>query len=97
MPERFEGHDGRECGEHRTLGGRAWCYDCSEYCYPSQPCSGCELPSLRAEVERLREIVHDYGQALAYIETVEHVALARDAARRTLEPATSRKGAETNG
>ena len=39
----FEGHSPRECGEHRTLGvHRAWCFDCSEYCYPSTPCVRCE-------------------------------------------------------
>jgi hypothetical protein len=48
----FEGHPDRECGEHRTLGGRAWCHDCTEYCYPGGPCKGCELPQLRAENAR---------------------------------------------
>jgi len=38
----FEGHSGRECGEHRTVGPhRAWCHDCSEWCYPSLPCPQC--------------------------------------------------------
>lgn len=37
----FEGHAGRSCGEHRTTGGRAWCYDDSEWCYPTSPCGGC--------------------------------------------------------
>jgi hypothetical protein len=37
----FEGHAGRSCGEHRTTGGRAWCYDDSEWCYPRSPCGGC--------------------------------------------------------
>jgi hypothetical protein len=50
---RFEGHPGRECGEHRTLGGRAWCHSCSEYCYPDGPCRGCELPQLRDRLARL--------------------------------------------
>lgn len=50
----FEGHDPRECGEHRTVGPhRAWCYDCREWCYPDSPCKGCELPQLRAQVARL--------------------------------------------
>lgn len=43
----FEGHEGRECGEHRTTGGRAWCFSCSEWCYLTLPCKGCELPLLR--------------------------------------------------
>lgn len=49
----FEGHDGRECGEHRTTGMRAWCHDCSEWCYDGGPCKGCELPRLRAEFDFL--------------------------------------------
>lgn len=52
--ERFEGHDGRECGEHRTTGGRAWCFECSEWCYPEAACKGCELPALRAELEAVK-------------------------------------------
>ena len=48
----FEGHPGRECGEHRTVGShRAWCHDCSEWCYPASPCKGCELPLLRATIK----------------------------------------------
>jgi hypothetical protein len=51
----FEGHKGSECGEHRTVGAhRAWCHACHEWCYPDGPCKGCELPQLRAEIERLR-------------------------------------------
>lgn len=52
----FEGHADRECGQHRAtgLGGRAWCFDCSEWCYPSEPCARCELPQLRAELAQLR-------------------------------------------
>lgn len=51
--EHFEGHTPRECGEHRTTGLRAWCFTCSDWCYPEQPCVGCEWPMLRAEVRRL--------------------------------------------
>ena len=61
---RFEGHYPRECGEHRTLGQRAWCFECSEYCSPHAPCTRCELPGLRAaEAERdgLRELVDDWS------------------------------------
>jgi hypothetical protein len=51
----FEGHPDRECGEHRTVGAhRAWCYDCSEWCYPSTGCKGCELPALRKQVAELQ-------------------------------------------
>src|SRR5690606_23790335 len=60
-PERFEGHDGRECGEHHTTGPRAWCSNCQEWCYPGILCRGCELPLLRqraaqaeAAVQRVR-------------------------------------------
>ncbi len=39
----FEGRTGRTCGEHRTVGPhRAWCFDCSEWCYPDEPCHGCD-------------------------------------------------------
>lgn len=54
---RFWGYRDRECGEHRTVGAhRAYCFDCSEWCYPRPDgaCKGCELPMLRAEVARLR-------------------------------------------
>ena len=60
----FEGHAGRECGEHRTVGGRAWCHDDSEWCYPGLPCRGCELPQLRAEMKRLRERI---GEVVAML------------------------------
>lgn len=51
----FEGHQPRECGEHRTVGShRAWCHDCHEWCYPLSLCKGCELPDLRLEIARLR-------------------------------------------
>lgn len=44
----FVGHEPRECGEHRTVGDhRAWCHDCSEWCYPRIPCNGCEIIGLR--------------------------------------------------
>lgn len=39
----FHGHGG-PCGEHRTVGKhRAWCYQCSEWCYPDpeMACNGC--------------------------------------------------------
>lgn len=65
-PERFEGHDGRDCGEHRTTGPRAWCPTCQEWCYPGILCRGCELPLLRARaekaegaVQRVRDLAED--------------------------------------
>jgi len=52
--ELFYGLQPRDCGEHRTCGGRAWCFDCTEWCSPEVPCTRCELPGIRAELERLR-------------------------------------------
>ena len=49
--EFFEGHEPRECGEHRTVGPhRAWCFDCNEWCYPADDwaCKGCRIPKLEA-------------------------------------------------
>lgn len=49
----FEGHSPRECGEHRTVGAhRAWCFGCTEWCYPDPElaCKGCRLPLLEAEL-----------------------------------------------
>lgn len=38
----FYGFQSRDCGEHRTVGPhRAWCFDCSEWCYPNAPCRRC--------------------------------------------------------
>jgi hypothetical protein len=50
---RFAGHANRECGDHHSTGHRAWCFNCSEWCYEDIPCKGCELPSLRAAVQSL--------------------------------------------
>jgi hypothetical protein len=37
----FHGHGGA-CGEHRTVGEcRAYCLQCSEWCYPNAACKGC--------------------------------------------------------
>jgi hypothetical protein len=47
----FEGFEPRECGEHHTVGSyRAWCFDDTEWCYPSTPCRGCEITSLREKI-----------------------------------------------
>lgn len=59
MPEYWEGHEQRECTEHRTTGGRAWCFDCTEWCYESSPCRGCELPLLRDKIAKVEEAVRD--------------------------------------
>lgn len=70
MDERpnFEGHEPRECGEHWTVGAhRAWCYSCTEWCYPSpvkeempreMACAGCRIPALEDEVRSLRSHLH---------------------------------------
>lgn len=52
--DKWEGSADRECGEHRTCGARAWCYDCREWCYDDWLCIGCEIGSLRKAVERYR-------------------------------------------
>lgn len=52
----WEGFADRECGEHRTTGSRAWCFACSEWCYPTSPCAGCELPKLRRLVDAARKM-----------------------------------------
>lgn len=44
--QKFQGYDRRACGEHRTAGGRAWCFECGEWCYPSTPCHGCAIAAL---------------------------------------------------
>lgn len=50
----FEGHQPRNCGEHRTVGPhRAWCFDCQEWCYPEIPCERCEKPRREAAVGKL--------------------------------------------
>lgn len=64
----FIGYTGRECGEHRTVGEhRAWCFGCTEYCYPgglagAGPCKGCELPMLRLQVEQLTAVLDVLAQ-----------------------------------
>lgn len=55
-PLNFEGFMDRDCGEHRTVGShRAWCYECTEWCYPDAPCKGCEIPMLKAELQKRDE------------------------------------------
>jgi hypothetical protein len=41
----FQGHEPRTCGEHRTVGPhRAWCFRCTEWCYPDDGCIRCRHP-----------------------------------------------------
>jgi hypothetical protein len=44
------GYGDRDCGEHRTVGPhRAWCFACSEWCYPDPDgaCKGCQPSAMR--------------------------------------------------
>lgn len=82
------GHPGRACGEHRPDGtGRAWCFDCHEWCHPGRLCVRCDNAQLRAENTLLRAATqpdggvvvrhpHTGGDILGYHENVwlgEHV------------------------
>jgi len=54
----FMGFSLADCGEHRTVGSyRAWCFDDTEWCYPSSPCRGCELPTLRQQITECHETI----------------------------------------
>ncbi len=55
----WTGFEERECGEHRTTGLRAWCFACSEWCYPESACAGCERPRLDRVLDAARNAVHD--------------------------------------
>lgn len=50
----FTGWEPRECGDHRPVGDyRAWCFDCSEWCYSrtiDMACKGCEIVHLRRAI-----------------------------------------------
>lgn len=64
----FEGFEPRECGDHRTVGSyRAWCFDDTEWCYPSTPCRGCELTALRQQIvaghEAIAALVKHHDEA----------------------------------
>lgn len=76
----FEGFLTRECTEHRTLGARAWCHDCTEYCYPESPCRGCELPQLRARLARLAAAAGAVCAALARTGRLQAIALSAELA-----------------
>ncbi len=45
--------------EHRTTGGRAWCYNCEEWCYPNEPCVRCKEPLTRALLVEALEVIED--------------------------------------
>jgi hypothetical protein len=65
----FAGFAPRNCREHRTVGGRAWCFDCSEWCYPIDPCNGCHDIWVFDQIEALPELhastSRDYGRGYA--------------------------------
>lgn len=85
----FVGHENRECGEHRTTGPRAWCFDCSEWCYPAIPCKGCELPTLRAAVERVEALLTSGPIGRVSGERYIRADLIRDALRAPDSPSPS--------
>jgi hypothetical protein len=60
----FEGFQSRDCGEHRTVGGRAWCHDCGEWCYPDAPCVRCHGVS-----DVLRLMALPYRDRPGYVES----------------------------
>lgn len=53
VAEPFTGHQPRECGEHRAYPRRAYCLECSEWCYPDEEmgCKGCRIPALEKATE----------------------------------------------
>lgn len=91
----FEGHEPRGCGEHRTAGAhRAWCYDCSEWCYPDSEtdllvagrCNGCRVHWLEDRLIAVIELVK-HARSISpspsmhvYVADLER-ALGREAAR----------------
>ena len=72
----WEGRQVRECGEHRTTGGRAWCFDCGEWCSAHAPCVRCELPAMRRVAEAGAALVdaYDIERALGMAVATELVA-----------------------
>jgi len=67
----FIGHDGRECGEHRTVGPhRAWCFDCTEWCYPEAPCVRCEAPKVEGARDRWKARAEQAEEQVAAIRTL---------------------------
>lgn len=45
--------------EHRTVGPhRAWCFECTEWCYPAAPCVRGELAQLQQQIDAVCQL-HD--------------------------------------
>lgn len=65
MSDAWDGYQPRDCGEHRTTGGRAWCFDCQEWCYLEGPCRGCEIEPLREVAQAAKALEID--RVSAYI------------------------------
>lgn len=59
----FEGHQPRECGEHRSVGAhRAYCYDCHMWCYPriEAACHGCRNPVIEKLLDDMADVLGEY-------------------------------------
>ena len=68
MTKNFEGHNNRECGEHRTVGShRAWCHDCTEWCYPEIPCRGCKIPQLELALTEANQFLEQTIEVLGCV------------------------------
>ena len=68
----FQGFDDRECGDHRTVGSRAWCHVDGEWCYPYIPCRGCEIPRLRGVVEAAKAVWLTNGLSARNLSALGH-------------------------
>lgn len=76
----WEGREGRSCGEHRTTGSRAWCFQCSEWCYPRLTCNGCvDYPSILAPIDNALTNGSNMTKAnIAMDDLCEQLGIARD-------------------
>jgi hypothetical protein len=84
----FEGWPDRWCGEHRTVGShRAWCFDCSEWCYSGDiemACPRCLLPRLFAQRNDLLQALEEIASWPVRVPGVREAALAAIAKHRSL-------------
>ena len=84
----FIGHQGRRCGEHRTTGDRARCFDCNEWCSASIPCERCCPEYDEDRTERIaqahRRILELHRPVLVYSEP--YCDLCRDEHGRQSSP-----------
>lgn len=56
MGDNYTGLEPRDCTLHRNGIQRAWCFDCGMWCYPHDPCHGCQRPIDRAELALYRRL-----------------------------------------